>query len=63
MDSAALNDTVKQFLASHKHCDVLVNCAGMMGQGSPTEGMPAYMTVNLKRCCLHVLSVLSVVDA
>jgi len=38
MDSASLNETVKKFMSSHKHCDVLVNCAGMMGSGSPTEG-------------------------
>ena len=38
MDSASLTETAKKFLDSHKRCDVLVNCAGMMGQGSPTEG-------------------------
>lgn len=43
LDSASLNETVKKFLSSHKHCDVLVNCAGMMGSGSPTEGQPCLL--------------------
>ena len=43
MDSASLNETVKKFMSSHKHCDVLVNCAGMMGSGSPTEGKTVFL--------------------
>lgn len=37
-DSADLDNFAKVFQNDHKHCDVLVNCAGVMGQGSPTEG-------------------------
>ncbi|KAA6429628.1 MAG: hypothetical protein FRX49_00062 [Trebouxia sp. A1-2] len=38
LDLQALDKFAKSFLSSHKHCDVLVNNAGMMGQGTPTEG-------------------------
>lgn len=37
-DSGDLDNFAKAFQNDHKHCDVLVNCAGVMGQGSPTEG-------------------------
>ena len=37
-DLAALDKFAKAFQDEHMHCDVLVNCAGVMGQGSPTEG-------------------------
>lgn len=37
-DLQALDNFAKSFLSSHKHCDVLVNNAGVMGQGTPTEG-------------------------
>ena len=37
-DLDSLDKFAKSFLSNHKHCDVLVNNAGMMGQGSPMEG-------------------------
>ena len=37
-DSASLDKFAAAFQHDHKHCDILVNCAGVMGQGSPTEG-------------------------
>lgn len=40
-DLEALDKFAKSFLSSHQHCDVLVNNAGMMAQGSPTEGVAA----------------------
>lgn len=45
-DLESLDKFAKSFLSSHKHCDVLVNNAGMMGQGSPTEGPPDCSTSN-----------------
>ena len=44
-DLESLDKFAKSFLSSHKHCDVLVNNAGMMGQGSPTEGEQDLCTV------------------
>ena len=37
-DIQALDAFAKAFLKDHKHCDVLVNNAGVMVAGSPTEG-------------------------
>lgn len=37
-DLASLDKFAKAFQNDHTHCNVLVNCAGVMGQGSPTEG-------------------------
>ncbi|KAL3138522.1 hypothetical protein ABBQ32_006307 [Trebouxia sp. C0010 RCD-2024] len=37
-DLASLDKFAKAFQSDHAHCNVLVNCAGVMGQGSPTEG-------------------------
>jgi len=42
-DLQALDKFAKSFLSSHKHCDVLVNNAGVMGQGTPTEGKQAFI--------------------
>ena len=37
-DPASLQKFAVTFQNDHKHCDVLVNCAGVMEPGSPTEG-------------------------
>ena len=37
-DIHALDAFAKEFLKEHKHCDVLVNNAGTMAVGGPTEG-------------------------
>ena len=47
-DLQALDKFAKSFLTSHKHCDVLVNNAGVMGQGTPTEGKQLFIL--LVRC-------------
>ncbi len=47
-DLQALDKFAKNFLSSHKHCDVLVNNAGVMGQGTPTEGKQLFIL--LARC-------------
>ena len=47
-DLQALDKFAKSFLSSHKHCDVLVNNAGVMGQGTPTEGKQVFIL--LVRC-------------
>ena len=38
-DPEALDEFAKAFLKEHKHCDVLVNNAGVIVTGGPTEGM------------------------
>ena len=47
-DLQALDKFAKSFLSSHKHCDVLVNNAGVMGEGTPTEGKQLFIL--LVRC-------------